>query len=92
MSNPADALFAAGIAKSIQEIHLDDYLGAHGLLDISEEDITWDYYDRSIEFHGVINNFQLDTVRLKLLWAYGFERCWINYIDGTQTYYDRSNS
>ena len=49
-------------------------------------DLTYDDYDGSIEFGAVQEDFEPTSDQLKMLWEMGFERCWFNYVDGTQRY------
>jgi len=88
----ADAFFTLQqqTAKAKEEIS-DEIAAALGF-DWGDEncpaiDIRFDYYDCSFELDGVQNDFALTRSQWKGIAEIGFDRCWLNHIDGSESYY-----
>ena len=82
----ASKLFDAFFALGNEEEKLSDFL--EGLsIEWEWEEETFDYYDASVEFKQCTNGAELSTAQLQKLWEYGFKRCWVNRIDGSERYY-----
>lgn len=88
----ADRLFDAQTAYYLVESDLFEAalynLGGIGDFD----DVTADYYDRSMEIKGAAPGTTLTEEQKAEIWAWGFDRVWICRSDGTETYYSRSQS
>jgi hypothetical protein len=64
---------------------LDEFLN-----DKQYSEITWDYYDISIEFLGCDLSFDLDEKQRSKLWEMGFVQCWVCYGDRSKKYVKNS--
>lgn len=56
----------------------------------SWSELTSDYYDASFEIHGCDDSLAFTPEQLARFWALGFQKCWINHKDGTETHYWKS--
>lgn len=84
----AELLFAAGLAESRFTDAIIEAAGDEDAQDAWEyERITGDDYDESIEFRGVGNDVRLNDLQQRLIFEAGFNRCWLNHKDGTETFY-----
>lgn len=86
----ADELFCASAALSRVEGALCDRL--HAIVGVPAaacwwDDVTWDWYDRSVELKNVRNDLELTPEMRQQIAALGFERMWICYQDGTERHY-----
>ncbi len=50
------------------------------------DDIKFDGYDSSFEFKGVRVGWMPTMEQFKKCFEMGFERCWLNYTDGSEAY------
>ncbi len=53
--------------------------------------IGWDYYDESLEVHGVEPAWRMSGDARKALAAEGFATVYVNHTDGWETHYSLSN-
>ena len=53
------------------------------------EDYRFDWHDCSFEFDGCLNSFRLTAEQVKAFADMGFERWWLNHLDGSETRYYR---
>lgn len=84
----ADRIFDASRALGVADGELFDVVCGDGKIDGNKfEDWHFDPYDDSIEFDGCADDMAITEADQKLLWSVGFERCWLNHKDGTETYY-----
>jgi hypothetical protein len=56
-------------------------------LKIGYESIGWDYYDASLEIHGVAPECRLDESTLKAIRDAGFAKVYVNHTDKWETHY-----
>lgn len=49
-------------------------------------DVSYDYYDWSLELQGCDDSLKLTQEQAKQIFALGFERFWLNWADGTELY------
>lgn len=80
MTSLAQRLFDGSGAES----EIEDYLDDHGL---TVERIGWDYYDRSLELHGVPATQRLDEAAQEYLYKAGFCKVYVNHEDQWETHY-----
>jgi len=55
-------------------------------------DVWTDRYDNSVEFHVAEGYGEPPADYVARLWAYGFDRAWFNYEDGTERYYTKDGA
>jgi hypothetical protein len=83
----ADRMFDATLARGQAEDQfidsLEEIVGDHEWW----ADLTWDWYDRSFELHGVAVGQDLTDEQLVAFAGMGFVQCWLNYTDGTERHY-----
>lgn len=53
------------------------------------DDVQHDFYDHSFELKNVTVGWEPTAEGLENCWELGFDRCWINYKDGTEKYYTK---
>jgi len=51
------------------------------------DDVSWDYYDASVEVHNVENDATLSSSNLEELWKTGFKKCYLNHADKSESLY-----
>lgn len=49
-------------------------------------DVSFDDYDYSFELHRVELHWSPKEEQLKKMFDFGFKKCWINYVDGTEMF------
>lgn len=77
----ADVLFEYTHAYCEFEGRIEELIG----LDFGR--ITGDWYDVSIELREVGNDIRLSEEAQRFIFDNGFIRCWLNHLDGSETYY-----
>lgn len=55
-------------------------------------DIGWDWYDGSLELHGVPPNYRLSEAILAQILALGFLKIYVNHSDKWETHYSRKSN
>ncbi len=55
--------------------------------DVPFKDISFDWYDSSIELIDCANDLKLNKSQRREIWSLGFDKCWLKYRNGTQRYY-----
>jgi len=55
------------------------------------DDYYYDYYDRSFELTGCLDDLAMPPESLPAIWAAGFDRFWLNHLDGTETAYAKGS-
>ena len=84
--NLAEQLFCSTFARAKIEDLLEPYIPDH-----VDWELTWDYYDESIELHHMPPDWRMPVEVLKKLFAEGFQRMWVNYEDKSEIYYTKNN-
>lgn len=92
----ADRVFAAQIAMAKAEDELTDaVMGWLGVAQDAEKcpwiNLSWDYYDDSLELHGCPVDLRLTRGEQGAAWEAGFKRIWLNHRDGSETYYSEAH-
>ena len=77
-------IFEGGFAESRLHEAMND-------ADIPFERLSWDWYDDSLELHGVPSEFRLSETQLKALLDAGFSKVYINHCDNWETHYSEKN-
>ncbi len=57
------------------------------LLNFPFERLGWDYYDCSLEIHGVEPDFRLDQSAIEVVKSAGFAKVYVNHTDKWETHY-----
>lgn len=78
----ADTIFDGQIAALKIETELDSILGDDAFVSLK-----FDPYDRSIEFIDCKSGLRLSADIQDRIRAFGFDRCWLNFVHATRTYY-----
>lgn len=47
-----------------------------------------DWYDNSLELHGVPDDFRLTPVQQKIVYDAGFQKCYVNHLNHWETHYN----
>lgn len=53
------------------------------------EELTWDFYDHSLEVHGVPNDLAMTEPFLAQVWGWGFVRMWLRHQDNSESYFHK---
>ena len=91
MSTKADELFDAITKHDVLESAMVDALLTACGVELRKADqlpvgdVTFDPYDSSFEFKSTAVGFMPTDDQLAACWALGFHRCWICYVEGTET-------
>ena len=80
MTNIASRLYDAHYAESELENQLEQ-AGAEF------EGLGWDWYDHSIELHGVTPDYRLSEEAQKIIHKAGFSTAFVNHTDKWETHY-----
>lgn len=82
----ADGWFKVHIQNMLYEDAMHELLWSMVGQD-SWQELTTDYYDASFEIHECDDVLAFTAEQQSRFWDLGFQRCWINHKDGTETYY-----
>ena len=82
MAKPlADRIFDAAAAAADLEQQLEDE-------QVPFEKLGWDHYDRSLELHGVADDYRLTTAAQKLIYNSGFAKVFLYHLNNWETHYN----
>jgi len=83
--NLSERLFCSTFARAEIENMLEP-----SIPDWCDWHLSWDYYDDSIELHGMPLDWKISTGILQKLFDEGFQRVWVNYSDKSEKYYAKA--
>jgi len=82
----ADQLFGAAFAEAALEALLEPLFPEDHIFELS-----WDYYDASLEIHWVPKDWRLPPEMLQRLFDEGFSIIYLNHEDNMETYYSKGH-